>query len=64
MTAADRERARQWYSAHRQHVNDMLRDHGPDVEPGGSDAAHPELWKPMHWRWFMIGELSRQMFKE
>ena len=61
MDDANRERARQWYKAHRQHVNDMLREWGPNVEPQGSDATRPEIWKPMHWRWIMIGEVVKHL---
>lgn len=56
-------KAREWYTAHRLHVNTMLRDRGPQVEPTGSDADRPDLWKPMHWRWFMVGVVSKQMFR-
>lgn len=62
MTDADKARAREWYAQHRMHVNRMLRDHGPQAEPTGSDASRPELWKDIHWRWFMVGELHRKMF--
>lgn len=55
MTHEDNRRAREWYAAHRIHVNAMLRETGPQVEPTGSDAGRPDLWKPMHWRWFMVG---------
>ena len=64
MTEADKRAARIFYTQHRRHVNDMLREHGPEREPTGSDAGRPELWKPMHWRWFMIGEVSKQMFSK
>lgn len=54
-----KEVARAWYSAHWAHVNAMLRENGPQVEPSLEDAGNPELWKPMHWRWFMVGEVAR-----
>ena len=53
--------ARAWYSAHRLHVNAMLNEHGPQVEPSSEDAGNPELWKPMHWRWFMVSEVLKQI---
>lgn len=61
MTEAGKRAARIWYKRHRRHVNDMLREHGPEGEPTGSDAGRPDLWKPMHWRWFMIGEVAKQI---
>ncbi len=61
MTEQDKERARQWYRAHRKHVNILLSANGPEAEPTGSDAGQPDLWKPMHWRWFMIGEVAKQI---
>ena len=61
MTDADKEIARNWYREHRQHVNDMLRHKGAMVEPTGSDAGRPELWKDIHWRWLMVGEVARQI---
>ena len=61
MTGDQKERARAWYREHRQHVNRMLVDHGPQIEPSGSDAGRPELWKDIHWRWFMVGEVAGQI---
>lgn len=59
MTTEDAERAREFYRIHRSHVNKMLKEHGPQVMPTGSDVARPELWKAMHWRWFMVGEVAK-----
>lgn len=53
--------ARSWYSGHRQHVDAMLRKPGPKIEPSPEDAGSPELWKPMHWRWFLAGEVAEQI---
>lgn len=61
MTEADKRAARIWYKQHRRRVNDMLREDGHQVEPTGSDAGLPERWKPMHWRWFMVGEVAKQI---
>lgn len=61
MTEADKRAARIWYKDHRRHVNGMLRENGPQVEPTGSDASRPELWKDIHWRWFMTGEVAKQI---
>ena len=61
MTSENVRRGRDWYSAHRLHVNKMLAVNGPQVEPTGSDATRPELWKDIHWRWFMTGVVADQI---
>ncbi len=25
----------------------------PKIAPSGSDLFHPELWKTIHWKWFL-----------
>lgn len=51
------ENAFTWYNAHRLYVLGMsayrLGDEPPAYPPSGSDCAHPKLWKPAHWRWFL-----------
>jgi hypothetical protein len=52
-TEADRRRARDWYVAHKPHVDRLVK--GSDQKPypaSGSDISRPELWKPEHWKWF------------
>lgn len=61
MTEEDKEQARIWYREHKRHVNAMLRVPGPEAAPTGSDASNAALWKPMHWRWFMVGEVAKQI---
>ena len=61
MTDRDKARARAWYGHHRLHVNKMLATNGPQIEPSGIDAGNPELWKDIHWRWFMTDEVVRQI---
>lgn len=56
MSPEDGQRAREWYRDHRAHVIEMLAKHGPQIEPTGSDARRPELWKDIHWRWFLLGD--------
>jgi hypothetical protein len=50
-----RDRAQKWLNEHRDHVvNRLLKADGDGiVEPSGSDAIRPELWKACHWRWFL-----------
>lgn len=42
---------------HDKHVNNLVIDSGPSVAvaPSGSDLFNPELWKAIHWRWFLNG---------
>ena len=47
-------RAREWFARHMRHVHKLVKDHGPSVEPTGSDVSRPELWKAIHWRWFIM----------
>ena len=61
MTDTEQRLAREWYGNHRLHVNAMLRERGPEAEPTGSDAGRPDLWTAMHWRWFMVGEVAKQI---
>lgn len=61
MTDQDKETARKWYGAHRPQVNMFLRTPGAEAEPTGFLAGNPDLWMPMHWRWFMIGEVAKQI---
>lgn len=51
---ADLLKAHQWYTAHSEHVQNLLKNSfgKKGVEPTGSDASHPELWKAIHWIWF------------
>lgn len=62
LTDDQKAKARVWYGAHREHVNKMLSKHGPQIEPTGSDANRPELWKDIHWRYFAVTEVWHQMF--
>ncbi len=44
-----------WYAERAAHVDRMIatdNDIIPAIEPAGSDALHPELWKDIHWVWF------------
>ena len=45
--------AAKFYHRHKRHVNELMSDRVPSIAPSGSDLNHPELWKPIHWNWFM-----------
>lgn len=42
----------EWYNKHTEHVNKLVQNVTISVPPSGVDVLSPELWKPMHWRWF------------
>ncbi len=46
------DRAEEWFQKHPDHVESLLKDRDGEIYPSGSDCGHPELWLPMHWRWF------------
>ncbi len=60
LTREQENKARIWYSHHREHVNKMMGS-GARFEPTGSDADRPELWKDGHWRWFMVRQVEKQI---
>jgi hypothetical protein len=52
-TEADRCRARDWYAAHKPHVDRLMQELDEKPYPAsGSDISRPELWKSGHWKWF------------
>ena len=38
---------------HVDHVYGLFDKNTPSVAPSGSDLFHPELWKGIHWVWFI-----------
>lgn len=38
---------------HSDHVENLIKDEQNIISPSGSDLFYPELWKPMHWKWFI-----------
>jgi len=51
--AEKNEKAGNWYLLHKEHVDKLTKGDKGSIYPIGSDESHPELWKPMHWRWFL-----------
>jgi hypothetical protein len=39
---------------HADHVHSLFDKQTPIVAPSGSDLWHPELWKGIHWAWFVV----------
>lgn len=37
---------------HESYVANLIKIAEKEIAPSGSDLFHPELWKPMHWKWF------------
>ena len=38
---------------HSDHVWSMVTKDKDSIAPSGSDMFHPELWKSIHWVWFL-----------
>lgn len=34
----------------------LFNKNTPMVEPSGSDMFKPELWKDIHWKWYLEGK--------
>lgn len=47
------DRAEEWYSAHEDHVFKLMSETDIWVEPSLEDLVHPELWKSIHWNWYI-----------
>jgi hypothetical protein len=43
-----------WRRRHRLHVQRLIEEAGNSYPPSREDASRPELWKPAHWRWFIV----------
>ncbi len=44
---------------HADHVNSLFEKTTPCIAPSGSDLFHPELWKGIHWAWFIKKESGK-----
>lgn len=53
-----------WLNEHVDHVARLIMDGDSAVEPTGSDANYPYLWKPSHWRWYLKEERRLLRFEE
>lgn len=53
MTFTDLANARDWYEDHEAHIKKLVKGSSVIMEPMGSDVGRPELWKDIHWRWFL-----------
>ena len=42
-----------WYERNKAHVDSLILESKESVAPSGSDLFRPELWKAIHWRWFL-----------
>lgn len=46
-----------WYAEHKAHVDKMMAgprwNKLPAVAPSGGDKLRPELWKDIHWKWWV-----------
>jgi hypothetical protein len=51
--AAIQTAGKEFLSAYTDHVRAITKESHFTVPPTGSDLFRPELWKGMHWRWFL-----------
>jgi len=52
MTEEQIEKAYKWNDKHERHVTKLMSESKGLCAPLEEDMGSPELWKPMHWRWF------------
>jgi len=48
-----RKNAFEWYLQHKKHIYSLIKKDTNKIPPRGSDLFHPELWKEIHWKWFL-----------
>lgn len=53
MTQEQMNQAWRWFQKHQNHVYKLVKGAQGCYPPTGVDCAHPELWKPEHWQWFI-----------
>ena len=48
------EKAKKWYTEHKEHVDRLHNSTNYSYPPTESlDIDNPNLWKGAHWRWFL-----------
>lgn len=49
------DKAETWYQNHKEHVEKLIKNSDVNfpVRPSLEDMERPELWKGMHWIWFL-----------
>lgn len=48
-----RQRAEDYKHEHASHVHRLYKSARTAIAPSGSDLFKPELWKPIHWKWYL-----------
>jgi len=48
--------ASEWYSKHVEHVDQIISKTKDKYAPSTEDINSPSLWKPQHWKWFLLME--------
>ena len=46
-------KAKAFKKENKRYVEDRLKRAKHGIAPSGSDLNHPELWKGIHWYWFV-----------
>ena len=47
------ERGKEWLNDHKDHIKKLVDSCSNEITPTGEDFVRPELWKGIHWRWFL-----------
>lgn len=47
-------RAATWYKNHQEHVDGLVAEVDNAYAPSAEDFSSPQLWKPAHWKWFIV----------
>lgn len=50
---AIKESGEEFLAKHKTHVESLIKDCKYSVAPSGSDLFKPELWKGIHWNWYL-----------
>ncbi len=47
------EKACDWFYLHENEITIAMNNEFVDYPPSGTDIYMPEVWKGVHWKWFM-----------
>lgn len=54
LTKKQRKRVIDYYMRHSEHVLELFYSAEGNYPPSEEDVNSPELWKPEHWKWYII----------
>lgn len=47
-----------YFALHKTHIYSLIKKDTNKIPPCGSDLFHPELWKEIHWKWFLDNQFD------